>query len=81
VALPLVARPILLVMALGAGADQGALVAVGAMAIGAAVLTALAARAAIDGPSGRALRWLARLAAAGLIACGVLLTIDGVLSV
>ena len=81
VALPLVARPTLLVMALGAGADQGALVAVGAMAIGIAILTPLAARAAMDGPKGHALRWLARLFAAGLIACGVLLTIDGVLSV
>jgi small neutral amino acid transporter SnatA (MarC family) len=81
VALPLGARPTLLVMALGAGADQGVLVAVGAMAIGVATLTALAARAAVDGPEGRVLRWLARLAAAGLVACGVLLTIDGVLSV
>jgi small neutral amino acid transporter SnatA (MarC family) len=81
VALPLVARPTLLVMALGAGADRGALVAVGAMAIGVAILTALGARTAMDGPKGRALRWLARLIAAGLIACGVLLTIDGVLSV
>ena len=81
VALPLVARPALLVMTLGAGADQGALVAVGAMAIGAATLTALAPRIAMDGPEERALRWLARLTAAGLTACGVLLTIDGVLSV
>ena len=81
VALPLVARPTLLVMALGAGADRGALVAVGAMAIGIAALTALAARAATDGPRGRVLGWLVRLGAAGLIACGVLLTIDGILSV
>ena len=81
VALPLVARPTLLVMALGAGADQGSLVAVGAMAIGIAILTPLAARAAMDGLKGHALRWLARLFASGLIACGVLLTIDGVLSV
>ena len=81
VALPLVARPTLLVMALGAGADQIALVAVGSMAIGIAILTPLAARATMDGPKGHALAWLARLFAAGLIACGVLLTIDGVLSV
>ena len=81
VALPLVARPALLVMAIGAGADRGTLVAVAAMAIGVAVLTALAARVSVDGPEGRVLRWLARLAAAGLIACGVLLTIDGILSV
>jgi small neutral amino acid transporter SnatA (MarC family) len=81
VALPLVARPILLVMALGAGADHGPLVAAAAMAIGVVSVSALAARANTDGPSGRALQWLARLLAAGLIACGVLLTIDGVLSV
>ena len=81
VALPIVARPALLVMALGAGADQGVPVTVVAMAIGIAGLTALAARVAIDGPSGRVLRWGARLAAAGLLACGVLLTIDGILGV
>jgi small neutral amino acid transporter SnatA (MarC family) len=81
VAVPLVARPTLLVMALGAGADQGVLVAVGAMAIGVAALTALGARATVDGPQGRVLRWVVRLAAAGLVACGVLLTIDGILSV
>jgi small neutral amino acid transporter SnatA (MarC family) len=81
VALPLVARPALLVMALGAGADQGVPVAAGAMAVGVAGLGALAARVATDGPEGRGLRWLARLAAAGLVACGVLLTIDGILSV
>jgi hypothetical protein len=81
VALPLVARPALRVMALGAGADQGVPVAAGAMAVGVAGLGALAARVATDGPEGRVLRWLARLAAAGLVACGVLLTIDGILSV
>jgi small neutral amino acid transporter SnatA (MarC family) len=81
VALPLVARPALVVMALAAGADRGVLVAVAATAIGIAILTALAARAATAGPEGRALRWLARLSAAGLVACGVLLTIDGILSV
>ena len=36
VAVPLVARPALLVLALGAGADSGVLVSVGAMAIGVA---------------------------------------------
>ena len=81
VALPLVARPTLLVMALGAGADQGAIVAVGAMAVGVAVLAGLAARVPVDGPEGRVVRWLTRVGAAGLIACGVLLAIDGVLSV
>ena len=68
-------------MALGAGADQGAIVAVGAMAVGVAVLAGLAARVPVDGPEGRVVRWLTRVGAAGLIACGVLLAIDGVLSV
>jgi small neutral amino acid transporter SnatA (MarC family) len=81
VAVPLVARPALLVMALGAGADSGALVSVGAMAIGVALTTGLAARCPTDGPGGRVLRWAVRLVAAGLVACGVVLAIDGVMSV
>jgi small neutral amino acid transporter SnatA (MarC family) len=81
VALPLVARPTLLVIALSAGADQGVVVAVAALVVAVAGLTALTTRLAADGPSGRALRWAARLLAAGLVACGVLLTIDGILSV
>ena len=81
VAIPLVARPALLVLALGAGADEGVLVTAAAMALGVAALTALTAAGPTDGPSGRALRWAGRLLAAGLIACGVLLTIDGVLDV
>jgi hypothetical protein len=54
---------------------------VGALAVGVALLVALAARATREGPGGRALRWAARLLAVGLLACGVLLTIDGVLAV
>jgi small neutral amino acid transporter SnatA (MarC family) len=81
VAIPLVARPALLVMALGAGADAGILVSLGAMVVGVAGLTGLAARGSTDGPGGRVLRWLARLLAAGLVACGILLAIDGIFSV
>ena len=81
VAIPVVARPALLVLALGAGADQGVLPSAGAMAIGIALLSALAAGWPIEGPRGRALRWAARLLAAGLVACGVILTIDGILDV
>ena len=51
------------------------------MAIGIALLTALSAGWPIEGPRGRALRWVGRLLAAGLVACGVILTIDGVLDV
>ncbi|MGH2744662.1 MAG: hypothetical protein ACRDN8_19710 [Thermoleophilaceae bacterium] len=81
VAIPVVARPALLVLALGAGADRGVLVSAGAMAMGIALLTGLAARWPTDGPAGRVLRWAGRLLAAALVACGVILTVDGVLDV
>jgi small neutral amino acid transporter SnatA (MarC family) len=81
VAVPAVARPALLVLALGAGADSGVLVSVGAMAIGVAALTALAAGVPPGGPRGRVLRWAARLLAVGLVVLGVLLALDGVLAV
>jgi small neutral amino acid transporter SnatA (MarC family) len=81
VAIPVVARPALLVLALGAGADQGVLVSVGAMAVGVALLTALTAGRSTDGPRGRAIRWAARLLATGLVACGVILAIDGIVAV
>jgi small neutral amino acid transporter SnatA (MarC family) len=81
VAIPLVARPALIVLALGAGADSGALVAVGAMALGVGLLTALAAAAPAAGPGGRVLRWASRLLALGLVALGVVLALDGILAV
>jgi small neutral amino acid transporter SnatA (MarC family) len=81
VAIPLVARPALLLMALSAGADRGVNVSLAAVAIGIALTTALAAGSPTDGPGGRVLHWAARLMAAGLVACGVVLVIDGVLSV
>ena len=81
VAIPVVARPALLVLALGAGADRGLPVAAAAMAIGVALLSALVARWPTEGPAGRALRWVGRLMAAALVACGVLLAIAGVLDV
>jgi small neutral amino acid transporter SnatA (MarC family) len=81
VAIPLVARPALIVLALGAGADSGALVAVGAMALGIGILTAGAAAWPTEGPRGRVLRWAGRLLALGLVALGVLLAIDGILAV
>jgi hypothetical protein len=77
-----VARPAVLILAVGAGADHGVLLTAAAMAIGVALVTALVARARPDdGPSDRALRWTARLLAAGLVACGVILTLDGILDV
>jgi small neutral amino acid transporter SnatA (MarC family) len=81
VAIPVVARPVLLVMALGAGIDHGVLVTAGAMAIGVALMTALVVHGSTDGPGGRVLRWADRLLAAGLVASGVLLAIDGILAV
>jgi small neutral amino acid transporter SnatA (MarC family) len=81
VAIPLVARPALLVLALGAGADRGVLVSALAMATGIALLTVLAAGWPTEGPAGRGLRWAGRLLAAALVACGVVLLFDGVLDV
>jgi len=80
-AFPVVARPVLLVLALGAGADEGVLVSAAAMALGVAVLTGLAAASPPDRPRRRALRWVARVLSAGLIACGILLALDGILAV
>jgi hypothetical protein len=76
-----VARPALLVLALGAGADRGILVAAGATAIAIASLTGLVAEWSPEGARGRVLRWGSRLLAAVLVACGVVLGIDGVLDV
>jgi small neutral amino acid transporter SnatA (MarC family) len=81
VAIPLVARPVLLLLALSAGADRSALVAAGSMAIAVALLSGLTAWWSTDGPRGRVLRWASRLLAAVLIACGVVLGADGVLDV
>jgi small neutral amino acid transporter SnatA (MarC family) len=81
VAVPVVARPALLVLALGAGADRGVLVSAGAMAAGIALLTALTAGCPTEGTGGRLLRWAGRLLAALLVACGVVLAVDGVLDV
>jgi small neutral amino acid transporter SnatA (MarC family) len=81
VAIPLVARPVLLLVALSAGADRSALVAAGSMAIAVALLSGLTAWWSTDGPRGRVLRWASRLLAAVLIACGVVLGADGVLDV
>jgi small neutral amino acid transporter SnatA (MarC family) len=81
VAVPVVARPVLVVLALSAGADRGVPVSVAAMAVGVTLLAGLAVGSPTGGGRGRALRWSGRLLAAGLSACGVLLLIDGVLDV
>jgi small neutral amino acid transporter SnatA (MarC family) len=81
VAIPVAARPALLVLALGAGADSGVAVSIAAMAAAAALLAGLAASLPTAGRGGRVLRWAARLLALGLVALGVVLALDGVLAV
>jgi small neutral amino acid transporter SnatA (MarC family) len=81
VAIPAVARPALLVLAMGAGADRGVLVSAAAMAMGIALLIGLVVACPTYGPEGRVLRWAGRLLAAGLVASGVLLAVDGILDV
>lgn len=81
VAIPVVARPALLALALGAGADSGVVVSAVAMAVGVAVLTALVAAWPAEGRAGRGLRWAGRVVAAALMACGVVLAVAGALAV
>jgi small neutral amino acid transporter SnatA (MarC family) len=81
VAFPVVTRPALVVLALGAGADQGVLVSAGAMAAGVALLAGLVARWPAERSGGRTLRWAGRLQAVALVAGGVILTLDGVTAV
>jgi small neutral amino acid transporter SnatA (MarC family) len=81
VAVPLVARPALLVLALSAGADRGVLPSAGAMVVAIALLTALATGWSTERVGGRVLRWAGRVLAAALLACGVVLAVDGVLDV
>jgi small neutral amino acid transporter SnatA (MarC family) len=81
VAVPIVARPALILLAVGAGADRGLTPSVLAMAVGVSALGVLAATTPPDGPRGRALRWAARVIALGLVAGGVTLALDGILDV
>jgi small neutral amino acid transporter SnatA (MarC family) len=81
VAIPVVARPALLVVALGAGADQGVLVSAAAIAVGVATLVGLVSAGPPDDTRGRVLRWAGRLLAAALVAGGIILTLDGIMAV
>jgi small neutral amino acid transporter SnatA (MarC family) len=81
VAIPCVAGPALLVLALAAGADRGWGL-VGVVVAGAVGLLALVGRMLPDAGAGRrALAWAARVVAAALVVAGVLLVIDGVFAV
>jgi small neutral amino acid transporter SnatA (MarC family) len=81
VAVPLVVRPALVFLALSAHADRGVPVTAAALAASVAALVAVVARVAPEGTGGRAVMWVARATAAGLIAASVLLVLHGVYSV
>jgi small neutral amino acid transporter SnatA (MarC family) len=81
VAVPLVVRPALVFLALGAHADRGVTVVAAALALSVAVLVPVASRVPPEGVGGRVVTWAARLTAATLVALSVLLLIDGVLAV
>ena len=81
VAVPVVARPVVLLVALGAGAERSVLLAAGSMVIAVALLSGLTEWWTTEGPRGRALRWAGRLLAVALIAGGVVLGVDGVFDV
>jgi small neutral amino acid transporter SnatA (MarC family) len=81
VAVPLVIRPALLVLAMSAVADHGAWLVVGGLAVAVGTLVALAGLAPADGVAGRVLCWSARLAAIVLAAASVVLVVNGILDV
>jgi small neutral amino acid transporter SnatA (MarC family) len=81
VAVPLVAGPALVFLALSAHADRGAGVVALALAIAVALVAVVSTRVGVDGVSGRALRWATRAMAAAAVVAAVLLVIDGVFAV
>ncbi|MGH9289979.1 MAG: MarC family protein [Acidimicrobiales bacterium] len=81
VAVPLVAGPALVFLALSAHADRGAGVVALALAIAIGVLAIVATRVRVDGVSGRTLRWATRATAAAAVVAAVLLVIDGIFAV
>jgi small neutral amino acid transporter SnatA (MarC family) len=81
VAVPLVAGPALVFLALSAHADRGSGVVAVALALTVGLLTVVAARVGVDGVSGRALRWATRATAAAAVVAAVLLVVDGIFAV
>ena len=77
VAVPLLASPAVVTLAVSAYTDRGALLIGGALAIAVVVLVALVRSVLPDGPGGRVLRWIAALTSALLIVSATLLVIDG----
>lgn len=78
VAVPLTARPALILLAVSARADRGLALVIAGLALAVAALTAVAAYLPVGGPGGRAVSWAGRLTAAVLVATSVLLIVDGV---
>lgn len=81
VAVPLVIRPALLVLAMSAAVDRGTWLAIAALVIAVGGLVLLGWSTAPEGVTGPVLRWASRLAAAGLVAGSVLLVVNGVVDV
>ena len=81
VAVPLVAGPALVVVALSAHADRGAGVVALALGIAVGLVAVVATRVGVDGVRGRGLRWATRAMAAAAVVAMVLLVIDGVFAV
>ncbi|MGH9192233.1 MAG: MarC family protein, partial [Acidimicrobiales bacterium] len=81
VAVPLVAGPALVVLALSAHADRGAGVVAVSLAIAVGLIAIVAPRVGVDGVSGRSLRWAARATAAAAVVAAVLLVVDGIFAV
>ncbi|MGH8836133.1 MAG: hypothetical protein ACRDWG_14225 [Actinomycetes bacterium] len=81
VAVPLLASPAVVMLAVSAYADRGTLVVAGAVAIAIVVLIALVRGVPPDGSSGRILRWIGALTGALLTVSATLLVIDGLFSV
>jgi hypothetical protein len=81
VAVPLVARPALVLLSFGVVADRGFPILGAALALGVVILTLLTAVTPSEGPGRRIVVWAAHLVAAVLITAGVLLLVDGIFDV
>jgi small neutral amino acid transporter SnatA (MarC family) len=81
VAVPLVARPALVFLALSAHADRGAPVVAAALAMAVATLVVVVAAVPPEDSAAHGVTWAARATAAVLIAASLLLVIDGIFAV
>jgi small neutral amino acid transporter SnatA (MarC family) len=81
VAVPMVANAGLIVLAVSAHADRGAVPVAAALAFAVGTLTALAAVVRTGGVAGRVLGWAGRLTSAVLVVAAAQLVIDGMFAV